>query len=299
MLGAVFSRPNPKFNVVRIPLREYFSKEELVMKTIERLFLRRMRALLFLSVLPLSAATLCPAQAFAPHPKIDITFISVKPEMVSDFENMFKTDINPALAKAGVKSSDVWRTAVFGGEFDFVIVSPMDNFAQYDGESPLMRGMDREALAAWYARATKMVNGVRTAAYEYRPELSHQTNLAAPPKMAVVTFLTVAPGRNTEFENFVKNDWLPALRQTDVKNYWVHQTMYGGDINEYLIVTPQENFAELDKGHPIARVIGREAFLKMIQRLPTGVVVRQQRMISRYASGLSYRPQSQAAATNK
>ncbi len=266
------------------------------MKTIEKFVVAQMRGFLFLAALflltamPIWAQTKEQPNSMPKRERMAITFISVKPEMVPDFENMIKTDIKPALAKGGAKWSDVWQTAGFGDTFEYVVVNPVENYAQYDGPSPMMKGMGKEGMAAWLAKASKMVNGVRTVAYESRPDMSYDTKMTEPPKLAVVTLLTVAAGRNAEFENFIKNDWLPVVKQSGVKGYWVSQVMFGGDVNQYLIVVPHENFAEMDKGNPVARVLGQDGMMKLQQKLPAGVIAHQERIVSRYLPELSYRP---------
>src|SRR3712207_3769934 len=130
-----------------------------------------MKRVLALSLL-LCAAALAPhsslAQVPSPTPaaparqRLGVTVVQVKPEMVRDFENLIKNEYNPALAKAGVKWNDVWRTAQFGDAFEFTFVSPIDNFAQFDGPGPLEKALGKEGAGAWYAKASRMVNGVRS-----------------------------------------------------------------------------------------------------------------------------------------
>lgn len=266
------------------------------MKTIEKCIVGQTLEVMFLTALLIFTAVSAGAQtkeqpgSTAQRERMSLTFINVKPEMVPDFENMIKTDILPALAKGGAKHSDVWQTIGFGNSFEYVIVNPIEKYAQYDGPSPMMKGMGKEGMAAWAAKASRMVNGVRTVAYDLRPDLSYMTELQEPPKMAVVTTVTVTPGRNAEFENFIKNDWLPVIRKSGIKGYWTHQVAFGDDVNQYLIVVLHDNFAEIDKGSPVARVIGQDGMAKLQQKLPVGVIVRQERTVSRFVPELSYRP---------
>ncbi len=264
------------------------------MKTVKKFVVVQLRGFLFLSALFILAAMPCWAQnkdqQAAKRERIEITIVSVKPEMVMEFENTVKNELNPGLAKGGIKWNDVWQTAGFGNEFEYVFVSPISNFAEYDGPGPLVKGLGKEGAAAWYAKAGKMVNSVRSMAYEVRDDLSYNTKMTGPPKMAVVSHISVAPGRNTEFENFIKNDLLPVVKQSGIAGYWVQKTVFGGDVNEYLTVTLHENYAELEKGPPQVRVLGQDGAMKLLQKLPAGVVLHQERIVSRYNPELSYRP---------
>lgn len=222
--------------------------------------------------------------------RVAVTIVSVKPEMVADFENMIKNETNPALAKGGAKWRNVWQTATFGDLFEYVIAAPVDNYAQYDSPSPMEKGLGKEGFAAWRAKASRMVNKVHTYAIEAMPELSYNAEMAGLPKMAVVTFVHVAPGRVAEYENHIKNDLLPVIKKSGIAGYWVNRTRLGGDTNEYIILALHENYAEIDKGPPVARVLGREGALKLWQKLPAGVVMHQENRVMRYAPELSYRP---------
>ncbi len=253
-------------------------------------------------VLMLFAAALAPRGSFAQTPgagpspsptrgeRLAVTVIQVKPEAVMEFENMVRTEINPALAKGGAKWSDVWATATFGNGFEYFIVGPIESFAQYDSPGPLMRGLGREGYAAWAARAGKLINGLRTFAMEFNPELSHETKMTGPPKMGVLSFVSVTPGREGEFEGYVRNEMLPVVKRSGVAGYWFHRTLMGGDAGEYITLTLHDNFADLDKGPPWVRVLGREGSAKLLQKLAPGVVTRIERKFVRLVPELTYRP---------
>ena len=241
-----------------------------------------------------TAAAQTPAAAPPPPPpreRLAVMVVNVKPEMVAEFEAMMKNETNPALAKAGVKWRDVWQTAAFGDRFNYYIVRPVEKFADFDGLDPVEKGLgSREAYAAWLAKAGRMVNSVRTSIMEGYPEMSHVTDMKEAPKMAVVSFVSVTPGRATDYENHLKNEVLPVVKKSDVKGYWVHRTMLGGDANEYVIVTLHDNFAELEKGPPQRRVLGPEGAMKLAQKLPAGTIAHIERVVLRLNMELTYRP---------
>ena len=259
-----------------------------------------MRRILALSLL-LCAAALAPraalAQTQAPttpstpaRERLAVTVVQVKPEMTADFENLIKNEYHQALAKAGVKWVDVWRTAQFGDAFEYTFVAPVESYAQYDGPGPLEKGLGKEGAAAWYAKASRMVNGVRTFTMDFIPELCYETKLAGPPKLAVVSFVSVAPGRGAEYESYIRNEMLPVVKRSDVPGFWVQQVGLGGDANQYITLTLHNNFAELEKGPPVRRVLGPEGAAKLAQKLPAGVVTHVERRVIRLVPELTYRP---------
>lgn len=232
----------------------------------------------------------------AARERLSVTVWSVKPEMVTEYENMLKTETNPALQKGGLKWRNVWQTATFGNGFEYVMVAPIDNFAQYDQPAPIEKGMGN-GIVAYRAKFRKMINGNRTTVIESRPDLSLLPPAGTVPKMAVVAYVQVAQNRNAEYENFIKNEWLPVVKQSGVAYYLVYQTLLGGNVNEYITVTAHENYAELEKGPPPFRVLGQEGGMKLMQKMPVGVVEKLERVVMRFNPELSFRPA--ATAQNK
>ncbi|HZE70004.1 MAG TPA: hypothetical protein VE135_10830 [Pyrinomonadaceae bacterium] len=233
-----------------------------------------------------------PAPAAAPGPQwLSITIVIVKPDMMTEFQNYMKNTTNPALKKGGLKWRGVWQSTLAAGDaFEFVLVAPVEKFADFDGPSPIEKGLGAQGLAAWQAKAGILVSSVHRYLVRTRPDLSFEVNSSAPPKIAVVTSIHVAPNRNNDFENFVKNDYLPVMKQAQV-SYLVSQTIFGGDPNEYVALTMRQSFADLDKGPVIVQVLGQEASDKLLQKLPAGTVTHLERSISRFIPELSIMPE--------
>jgi hypothetical protein len=233
-------------------------------------------------------------QTAAPTPDqrrwLSITVLSVKPEMAAEFQNFVKTETNPALRKGGATWREVWQTTAAAGDaFEYVIVAPIDNFAQYDGPSPLEKGLGKDGFAAWQAKASRYVNSVRRFVIRTRPDLSNEGKRTGPPKLAVVTHVHVAPGRGQDFENYTKNEFLPVVKQGQA-TYRVAETVFGGDANEYVTLTLRESFADIDKGPVIVQVLGAEGAAKLLQKLPVGTVMHVERSFARFVPELSIIP---------
>lgn len=238
-------------------------------------------AVLFLSANILAQKTETPARMF-----YEVVVITVKPEMAMEFGKLVKTEYNPAFIKGGGKESNVWNTAI-GNVYEFVFVQPIEKFAVMDGQSALEKGLGKEGAAAFFAKADKMVSSVRTYIIQTRPDLSYMTEMKSPPKLAIVAHITVAQGRENDFENFTKNEWLPVVSKSGIAGYLMSKVIFGGNISEYISLTLQENFADLDKGIPTARVLGQEGAMKLQQKLPAGTIVSLERYVAMYNSDLS------------
>ena len=86
----------------------------------------------------------------APTPEfLSITVVSVKPEMISEFQNFMKNTTNPALKKGGIKWREVWQsTGAAGDAFEFVLVTPVAKLGDFDGPGALEKGLGLKALTS-------------------------------------------------------------------------------------------------------------------------------------------------------
>ena len=232
-----------------------------------------------------------PTPQAAPSPEfLSITVVSVKPEMVVEFQNFMKNTTNPALKKGGLKWREVWQsTGAAGDAFEYVLVTPLGKFAELDGPSALEKGLGAQGLPAWQAKAGSLVNSVRRFIIRTRPDLSFMAQRTGTPKLAVINSIHVAVNRNDDFENFLKNDFVPVMKQAGV-TYLVSQTIFGGNGNEYMTLTMRDSFADLDKGPVHVQTLGAEGAQKLMQKLPAGAVVNLERSITRFVPELSIIP---------
>ena len=188
---------------------------------------------------------------------------------------------------------EVWQTTAFGGDvFEYVIVAPVGKFAEFDGPSALEKGLGAEGISAWQAKAGTLVTSVRRFIIRTRPDLSNSLMPNTPPKLAVVASVQVAPGRNADYENYLKNHLVPVMKQAKVP-YLVNQTLFGGNANAYVTLTLRDSFADLDKGPVVTQALGQEGAEKLYKNLPPGTVVHLERSLSRFVPELSIMPSPQ------
>src|SRR5687768_8721553 len=237
------------------------------------------------------AQTPSPTPQAAPTPEfLSITVVSVKPEMMMEFQNFMKNTTNPALKKGGLKWREVWQsTGAAGDAFEYVLVTPVAKLADFDGPSALEKGLAPQGMTAWQTKAGSLVNSVRRFIIRTRPDLSFAAQRTGAPKLAVVQFVHIAPNRNNDYENFLKNDFVPVMKQAGV-TYLVSQTIFGGNGNQYITLTMRDSFADLDKGPVHIQTLGQEAWQKLMQNIPTGAVVHLERSITRFVPELSVMP---------
>jgi hypothetical protein len=232
-------------------------------------------------------------QAGPPAEFLSVTVVSVKPEMMIEFQNFMKNTTNPALKKGGLKSREVWQnTGAAGDAFEYVLVTPMAKFADFDAPSALEKGLGPQGMSAWQTKAGSLVTSVRRFIIRTRPDLSFAAQPMGVPKLAVIHFVHVAPNRTNDYESFLKNDFVPVMKQAGV-TYLVSQTIFGGNGNEYITLTMRDSFADLDKGPVHIQALGQEAGNKLMQKMPAGAVVHLERSIARFVPELSIIPPTQ------
>jgi hypothetical protein len=211
------------------------------------------------------------AQTPAPDPSkprlLQLTLASLKPDMVKAYYDYQKSDIIPALQKGGLKWRDSYRTAVFGDVFQVAHVTDVTGLEQYDGPPPLKKALGDDGYAAYQAKAGTFVSSVRTYLIRTRPDLSYVADPAYQPKMSILTSVEVASDKIAEFEAFIKNDWIPALKSGGGKSYRVSQVIYGGTATQYFTLVDVDTFADIAKGHPVTRALGDEGLVKMMAKL--------------------------------
>jgi hypothetical protein len=192
------------------------------------------------------------------------------------------------LQKAGVQWRDAWRTGAFGASFSFAYITPIASFAALDQPNPVLKAMGEDTYRQYLMKISKMVTAQRVYALRLRPDLGHRTEGAPMAKLGVLASVEVLPGRMMEFETMLKNEWAPALKKGGVPLYSVSQVLFGGSVGQYYTFTPIENYAQLDKGHPIQQTLGEAGMNKLVAKLGTSIE-RVERFIIRYDDELSFK----------
>jgi hypothetical protein len=210
------------------------------------------------------------AQTPAPDPTkpqlLQLTIATLKPDMVKAYYDYQKSDVIPALQKGGVKWRESWRTASFGDLFQVAHVTDVTGLEQYDSPPPVRKALGDEGYAAYQAKIGGMVSSVKTYLLRTRPDLSYVPDPAFQPKLVILTVVDVAADKIAEFEAFIKNDWVPALKAGGGKAYHVVQVVYGGSTMQYHTLVAVDSFADIGKGHPVARALGEEGVVKLLTK---------------------------------
>lgn len=251
-----------------------------------KLFLAFGAMLLAVSLTPLCFAQNQPA---AP-PSTQVTIIHVNPEMAAEFREYLKNDSLPAYLKAGVKERSVWVRATFGEGFEYGIGMPIENLAQYDNPNPLVKALGQAGYDTLSAKRNRMIAGTHTFVVQPRPELSDVSRMTAPPKLAFMSTITVAPGRSADFEKYFKNDLMPILKKVSnvgIKGNLVSRAGLGGNTNQYVTLNFFDSFADFEKW---AQALGKVEGYSALSAKTVGIITQRETAVWRYVPELSIAP---------
>ena len=225
-----------------------------------------------------------------PAPQIQrstVNVVRVKPEMVDAWIDFQTKRTLPVLKKAGIMQRDVYQAA-YGPLGEFRIVMPTGKFADRDNPSPIERALGSAGVQEYNDALRKMIASTTSYVIQAIPDASFDPNPASVYKILVLSTNHIAPGRNGDYLNYIRNDVLPVQKQAQAKRYLVSQVVFGGDPNEYRVATFMDKFADLDNGPAIVRVLGQEGAAKLAQKT-VGIVTNVQRAVYVRNDALSFR----------
>ena len=163
---------------------------------------RRIRTTLLAGLVAVTTVTL-DAQSTRSY----VQAVHLKPDMVTEWLNLQRTEVIPAQKKGGVTSRTTLVTAV-GESFEYLIITPFPDWAAMDGDSPLVKGLGAEGAARLNEKLRRCILGQHT----YMT--NRQDSLSIPAADAPIWSQVVrqfAPGKQEEYLAFYKREMLPAL----------------------------------------------------------------------------------------
>lgn len=247
-----------------------------------------MRARALTSTLVLALVATAAAQTPAPPagPLLILSIIDVKPDMFAEFGDL-QAQTMEAQKKGGLAWRETWNVAQFGMPYRVGVLRPLTSFAELDGQPATVKGAGADQARVINERARRMIVAQQIYALRARPDLGYGNRDTAP-TLVVLSTITVAPGRNADFEGIVKSDIISGHKDAGEPYLAASQVVLGGNTNQYLFLTPYADFASLQKGNPVLRGLGAERFMKFNQKL-AGVVTNIDLQVMRFNPALSFR----------
>ena len=234
-------------------------------------------------LLVLSSVCVAPAAAQAQDvtPWIEMTIVGVDPRRVDEFVAA-QSELSALDGEAGVPWRSVSRTAVFGDTYRFVVMTPLANFARFDGAA------DAEpARAAIISRIRGVITSRTTYALRTTPGLDNPLPDDVEPSLTIVQVVSVASGREQEYLRVMAEDVLPHFEEAEM-HHTSGALTFGGE-SGYVHFFHVPDFAALDQGSPLARALGAQGAQEVMGKL-SGVVRRSEQWLVRYLPDVSFRP---------
>ena len=160
--------------------------------------------------------------------------------------------------------------------------------AEYDAEgNGPAQVMGEEAFTRWVSGITRCVSSREVHTVRVVSELSMPLEGEVSPKLAVLTTRKHNPGMGREYRTWLKEKWLPAVKQSELKGYHVLRNVFGGDSRDWTLIHFVDNWAAFDEGHPVRRALGPEEFQDLVSDVGklTGSA---RRLLLRYLPDLSF-----------
>jgi hypothetical protein len=192
---------------------------------------------------------------------VTVVTVEVNQDMTQEFEELQK-ELNVALKKAGVTERRMSET-VRGPSAEYTIVTPVSKWADYDMTDMITNALGEAGAARWIARVTKCVKNRRVDTMESRPDLSIPLKEGRMPKLAVVTSRRNRPARYGDYNDWLTNKWVPAVKAAGMNGVLVYRNAFGGHSREWVTVSFVDNWATFDGEHPVREHLGDDGWRKL------------------------------------
>jgi hypothetical protein len=217
---------------------------------------------------------------------IRVTTVRLKPEMIQEWRNTYKNKIIPGYRKAGVSAFAVWRYRPFGDAYELMLMSPIQKFAQFDGEDPLQNSMRAEERVRIESKLDRCVSGIESMALLSLADLSVEKENVAP-QLIMVQTVSVAPKNASAYLGLLKDEFKPLIERSGVGIWLVYRHVFGSETSQITTIRSIKNYAELDAGPLAARLLGPQA--ASILSAKTDLLAESSRIVvAQYDKELSY-----------
>jgi hypothetical protein len=220
-----------------------------------------------------------------------VSIVKINPGAAAQYIDIQTKEVMPAQRKGGGLGRQAWSSGITGPVREYVYISPIASFAQFDKPNPMVTALGQEGAAAVNAKISALSDQMQTMIVRTRPDLSYVPNPGVTSPLAMITLVDVVPGRRADFEAFIKKDVVPAMQQAKAKSYSVMEVVYGDSINAYVTAVGYDNYEAIGKGHPFQIALGEDGARKLDAKV-SGILTRVERFISRHRPELSWSPQS-------
>jgi hypothetical protein len=205
--------------------------------------------------------------------------------MINEWIDLQKNEVVPALKKGGVKTRTVYSTGLFGTAGEYVVLQPFEKYAEFDGDSPVIKALGQGGAARLQEKLRKCLQSQNSFAINQLSDISNVVD--GPPAAVLVTArYRISPGRLQDFESVVKSDILPVYKKAKV-GLLVSQRGVGANPADVAMSTLYNKIADLDGGPFIVKQLGQDGANKINAKF-NGVRTLIEVVVRTYVADLSF-----------
>lgn len=196
-------------------------------------------------------------------PWLDVVIVEVRGGAAADFEDRVK-ELMAARAEANMPPTLPFQV-VSGHPNVYHFISPKQAMA--DNDTPPEPPMSPEEMAIWESRISQTTDSIRFFVARTYPQYSLGAEQGPPEsEMLFLRTVKVAPGRQADYEAWVGQQLMPALRETDLQSHTMSNGFVGDSPQNFYHAITLENWAALDS-NPLLEVLGEEGYRRLSQGL--------------------------------
>jgi hypothetical protein len=206
------------------------------------------------AILAVSLPALCSAQGQGPT-WLRFQTATIKPETRQEYEGYMK-QVAAGYKKAGVSLFVVYQN--FAGNMnEYTSVLGIMKFAEMDGASPLVKSLGEEGSANLLSNLARC----QTSLTRYFSLPLDDLSISKGPlgTLLMQNRTQVTAGKMPEYQNWLKNDYKPALEKAGVTGFRVSRPVFGVAGNQIETIRVMKNFAEIDGGQLLNQKLGADA----------------------------------------
>ena len=215
---------------------------------------------------------------------INVRVIQVKPDRIAEWEELQK-EMSAAMKKAGA-TRHIWQVAR-GGIDTYHIVTYVSELGANDepAENPL--GATR--FAAWAGRVGQCVGDRQVLVLRRYPDLTIPMKDGATPNLMLLALRTTEPDGRTEYADYLRDQFVPALKKAKVDGFYVSRVFAGDSPDTWVVANMVDKWSDFDTPHPIIETLGQEAGAKVFAGL-SPMMERRENVLLSYREDLSALP---------
>ena len=215
---------------------------------------------------------------------VDVAIVHVDIGMTDAFEAVQRDRVAKMKEEKAKRPRTIYST-VRGKTSEYRIVTPMDNYAYLD--DPDQVG-DAAWNANWVAQVTKFIHTREMVIAQVMKDHSNPSPETSP-LASLITF-TIREGKLSEFDQLVKDEWIPLRKKLGIPGPVVYRVRFGErSRRERVFAFPRENWANTDRPNQFLAKGGEQA-QAIIDRI--GPLIADSRsIVIRHRPDLSYAPE--------